>query len=617
VNEAASRLVERILRYQVGFTALMTLVLPWAVPRLLLIDPWTVNTAMAHLFWAMGAGGATAAVLTWLRSRRHRFVLRALALGSGSVEAHEMTELGEEPARLTRTWLAPHVLTVSVFASPWRPEQFESTTGISVALLGSVMVAAASLPLHVLQRTAFLRAVELAPPEVMREVVLAAEQRRRTRDRIPRRMLNAVATPVAFVVLGSSLIANAHLRRADEYSREETARAVSRASLELGPGVVEGAGLDEALREARAVGFSATVLEAPEDYRVQRGPAGAMVLTTPLDVGAARMRFSGSTVPVLGGWAFLVAAVTIALAAYSGLKLGRTHGRDLASATSAIRLLGTEAVLGGRRLFLEPAKFHVVAELEAAIEQLAERFRIFAHAQERAIEAREGTTRMRGLFFASVSHDLKSPLNAILGFAELVRAEALTPGQAESLDVIRKRGRELLALIETILDAARVEAGQLSLITDIVPVSDLLGDAIRKARELSAEYEIEIVGEIGEDVGSVAVDRVRLGQALGTLVAYGIRHAQEPVVRVRAHRDPDGVRIYVEVPSRRIAFPDLEKTLTGAGPTDRQHRGLALGVSLARSVVGLHEGTVTAVGRSADAAAFCVLLPARGVRATA
>src|SRR5262249_56857985 len=102
--------------------------------------------------------------------------------------------------------------------------------------------------------------------------------------------------------------------------------------------------------------------------------------------------------------------------------------------------------------------------LERAIELLAERFRVFARAQERAILAREAGTRTRGLFFASVSHDLKSPLNAILGFAELVRQDTLTPGQAESLEVIDRRGRELLALIETILDAARVEAGQLALV---------------------------------------------------------------------------------------------------------------------------------------------------------
>jgi signal transduction histidine kinase len=295
----------------------------------------------------------------------------------------------------------------------------------------------------------------------------------------------------------------------------------------------------------------------------------------------------------------------------AGASLGRAHSKDLGSATSGIRLLGTDAVISGRRLIVNPPTFRVVADLEHAIEQLADRFRIFAQAQERAILAREASMRMRGLFFASVSHDLKSPLNAILGFAELVAQESLAPEQAESLEVIRRRGRELLALIETILDAARVEAGQLSLVVDTVATSDLMGDAIRKARELASAPTVEVVGEIGEEVGTVDVDRLRLGRALGTLIAYGIRHAQEPVVRVRATRYETSVRIYVEVPSRAVGYSDLAETLSGTGTSPRLHRGLALGVSLARSVIELHGGRVRAVGRSAVAAAFAVTLPQR------
>src|SRR5205814_7711666 len=114
-----------------------------------------------------------------------------------------------------------------------------------------------------------------------------------------------------------------------------------------------------------------------------------------------------------------------------------------------VRMLGTEVVLRGSMEIARPARFEVVARLGRAIEVLAERFRVFAAAHERALEARETAQRMRGLLFASVSHDLKSPLNAILGFAEIVGREPLSPAQKESLLLIETRGRELLALIET------------------------------------------------------------------------------------------------------------------------------------------------------------------------
>ena len=93
-----------------------------------------------------------------------------------------------------------------------------------------------------------------------------------------------------------------------------------------------------------------------------------------------------------------------------------------------MRELGTEAVhRAAGAAWCRAARFRVVAELGMAIERLAGRFRVFARAQERAIEAREAAARMRGLFFASVSHDLKSPLNAILGFTELVRTHEPSP----------------------------------------------------------------------------------------------------------------------------------------------------------------------------------------------
>jgi signal transduction histidine kinase len=482
--------------------------------------------------------------------------------------------------------------------------------GTSLALLGAVVVAAASLLFYVVVRSLFLRAVELAPPEVMREVIEAAERSGRARFRVQRRLRTAVATPVALVAIGSALIANAHLRRADEYSREATARAVARATLEGTPGVVESAGIDDAIARAEELGFSARHTGDTRSYAVAQGDDGVSVLSTPLDDGSAVLRFHGSTVPVLGMAPMIVALLTVAFAAALGGALGRAHSRDLEHATDGIRLLGTEAVIRGGRLSVRPPRFSVVFELEEAIERLAERFRVFAGAQERAILAREAATRTRGLFFASVSHDLKSPLNAILGFTELVRLETLTPGQAESLDVIDRRGRELLALIETILDAARVEAGQLSLIIEPTKTSELFGDAFSKARDLGGDRTVEIVGEIGEGVSELSVDRVRMARALATLVALAARQARLASVRVRAAADGKGfATIEIEVATRRTA-QHLARMLTAAGqPGGGEHRGLALSLSLARSIIELHSGTLTAIQASSGSPAFLARLP--------
>lgn len=607
-------LASRVLGWQLLFTLGIGSLLALLAPRLLLLrEPVGADAARA-LIAALLAGGAVSLARNWWRLRRHRFVLRALALGSRAVEPFEMEELGDEIWQVTIGWVLPPIAALAALASVLRPKVMDLTTGSSLALLGSVLVAAAALPLYVVVRSAFLRVIELASPDVMRDVVESKERSGIPRRRIERRVLAAVATPVAFVAIGSALIVGAHLRRADERQREETARALARSALEPVPGILASAGLDDARRRATELGFTSSVGELGGAYRVEQDANGVVELVTPLDELSARVRFSGSTVGVVSTTAFLVALLAVAVAAWLGSRVGRALGEDLRSATRGVRLLGTEAVISGGTRVMRPARFLPVEALGRAIERLADRFRVFAQAQERAIAARERATRMRGLFFASVSHDLKSPLNSILGFTELVlHTERLTPGQAESLELIDRRGRELLALIETILDAARVEAGQLTLVTDQVTVSDLFGEAIAKGRDLGGDRPVEVVAEIVEGIPTLSVDRVRMGRALAAFIGHALRTAERDFIRVRAapSRRPGMVRIDVETPSTRFSGRELDAMLNPVRePGKSRHRGLALGLGLARAVVELHHGSVVVTDLGARGSVFTVRFPA-------
>ncbi|MBI4699927.1 MAG: HAMP domain-containing histidine kinase, partial [Deltaproteobacteria bacterium] len=300
-----------------------------------------------------------------------------------------------------------------------------------------------------------------------------------------------------------------------------------------------------------------------------------------------------------------------------GWGLGRALSADLALATQQISDLGTERVLRGGARVARPARFAAVAELGQAIEALAERFRIFAAAQERAIEAREAAQRMKGLLFASVSHDLKSPLSAILGLAELVQSEPLDPAQVESLEMVLSRGRELLALIETILDAARVEAGQLALIPQRVPVAELVRAALAKAGDLHGRRDVEVLVDLAEDLPDLEVDPTYGARALGVLVAHAAATAAaagERLVRLRATvagpgaagaptqpAGPPLLRLDVEHAPSSLRPSLLEDQLAGRSAT--RGRGLVLALGLARSIVELHGGRVD-VGRGPHGAAI-------------
>lgn len=612
MNPAASKLVRRVLAWQGLFSLLAALLVTLLTPRLLLLSGTVGFEGAAALGAGVLAGGVLGAILTGMRLLRYRVLLRALAVGARAVlEGHQLYELGDEPRRAIVGWLAPSALGTAVATIPFAPRSLDPSTSITLFLLGLAIVSAASLPLFVLLRTTFARALMLAPVEVMREVVEDAERLGHITGRVSRRMVVAVTLPVVCLALGSMLIVAGHLRRADERGREETARMLARAVLEPGPGVVPWAGIPDAVLQARALGFFAYPQKDADEYKVERGRAGTINVTVPLDHGSANVEFAGSTVAMVNGWELVVALVASVVAFALGIVIGRALSLDLRNATRDVRELGTETIGGGLRV-LGSARFRVVAELGAAVARLAGRFRVFARAQERSIDARNAAARTRGLFFASVSHDLKSPLNAILGFTEVVRgAQPISQGQAESLALIERRGRELLALIETILDAARVEAGQLTLVLDSAEMSAVLEQAVQKARDLVDDREVQVVVELMPGVRRVRVDRERLPRALATFVGYSMREASAPSLRVvAASETPAWVRLDIEVPSDRFDEVELSALLDPPdAPGAAEHRGLALGLRLGRSIVELHGGIVMA-SRRAGTGAFSLLLPA-------
>jgi signal transduction histidine kinase len=240
-------------------------------------------------------------------------------------------------------------------------------------------------------------------------------------------------------------------------------------------------------------------------------------------------------------------------------------------------------------------------------------FREFARAQQRAIDARSATERTRALFLASMSHDLKAPLNAILGFTELVSRGELTEGQWENLAIIEKRGRELLYLIETILDAARVEAGELTVTPESTRVGDVVMPAILDARELTDASHVQIVGEIQPGVPQIHADPARLAQALTAIILVAARFADRGLVVVRAALLADGgeIRIDIEVTGRETSAADREKVFDAFKHADRvrKHGSLGLGPSLARAIVELHGGRVAVETTEAGGTVFHVWLP--------
>lgn len=626
MNDAAGRFSQRVLARQalMGFAA--WIFLATFAPKLLVLD-WEVTLGVLSVLALLAIFSfAASTAMAIFALRRHRFVIRAIGLGTSAVEPGDLARVAELPGYLTFRWFAVSSLCAALGLVPGvRPAMLDDGRAVSLFILAITMLSAAAIPSYVLIRRATIDLLELAPLDQLTMLLETLELKQIPRRRLTLRVLLAVAAPVALMGTGAVLVTHAHLRTLTEQSRRATALLIARAALEAGPGTgtMDVTGRGDAIAAAAGYGFLARIeggtSELTEPTMI-REPDGQLMMVTPLEQGQAVIRFSAELTPEDTSAAVAVGLLAVLIAGALGGLFGRALGADLVLATRSVQALGNESVLrGGGARIARPARFAVVESLGRAIEELTARFRVFAAAQERALDIRAAAQRMRGLLFASVSHDLKSPLNAILGFAELVGQEPLTVAQRESLQLITRRGRELLALIETILDAARVEAEQLNLHARPTDVRRLVGEALRKARELCGELDTPIAVEIADGLPHVPADPAYATRALAVIIAHALRVAgadpSAKVVRLRAVATPpipgvprsERVVIEVEYGSRELENGELERLFarqaTGRG------QGLTLGLSLARSVIELHGGAVDVAG-SQDGAPVCrVSLP--------
>jgi signal transduction histidine kinase len=420
----------------------------------------------------------------------------------------------------------------------------------------------------------------------------------------------AVVAPVAFVALGAALLAHAHLRAFDTSSRQDDAAELAQSVLDAAD--PDARGRAQALAEARAHGYEAQVLEDPALFSVVRTDDGVTELTVPLAHGHALVQFQTSRLSLGTGMSLALALIAVAVAGLLGARIGRAFADDVSLATRGLDATGVADVLRGGQL-QGGARFESVAALLKAADELGGVFREFASAQRQAIEARASTELMRGLFLASMSHDLKAPLNAILGFADIVSSGPLTEGQRESVSIIRQRGSELLHLIDTILDAARVEAGELTVSPEWTRVGDVVMPAVLDARTLTEGASVDIVGEIQPGVQRILVDPARLIQALTAIILVAARFAERGHVVVRAAMPAKGehLRIDVEVTGRSVSAAEREKVFDAFKHADRarRHGSLGLGPSLARSIVEMHGGAVDVETTEAGVTVFHVWVP--------
>jgi PAS domain S-box-containing protein len=263
----------------------------------------------------------------------------------------------------------------------------------------------------------------------------------------------------------------------------------------------------------------------------------------------------------------------------------------------------------------------ISTDITARKQAEAERDELFA--QEQALrEEAEKLARAKDEFLALVSHELRSPLNAILGNAALLRHSGLDANMVkQAADVIERSGKAQQQLIEDLLDTARIISGKLRLDLGPVDLVSVIEQAVRTIQPAADAKGISIEIDLPHVIGQITGDPTRLQQVIWNLLSNAIKFTpQAGRVLVRLERVDPYIRITVSDTGKGIATDFLPRVFDRFSQADsssaRRYGGLGLGLALVKYLVELHGGTIEAASAGeGQGSTFTVTLPVRAVTA--
>ncbi len=217
-----------------------------------------------------------------------------------------------------------------------------------------------------------------------------------------------------------------------------------------------------------------------------------------------------------------------------------------------------------------------------------------------------------------MSHELRTPINALIGYSALLLDGVLgdvNPKQRDALKRGRAAAEHLLALINDILDLAKIEAGKMPLHLDDVSLNEVMLEVTQQIEPMVRKKQLDFGIEVSAECPSIYTDRTKVKQVLLNLLSNAVKFTNRGRVSVEARCAPGGVRIDVIDTGIGIRQSDLQAIWEDFRQVDqsrtREFGGTGLGLSITRKLLERLGGSVTVHSTYGEGSTFSVYLPVR------
>ncbi|HLP59415.1 MAG TPA: ATP-binding protein, partial [Candidatus Deferrimicrobium sp.] len=262
---------------------------------------------------------------------------------------------------------------------------------------------------------------------------------------------------------------------------------------------------------------------------------------------------------------------------------------------------------------------------EGLEDKVAERTRDLLVAKEQAENARrsaELADRAKSTFLANMSHEIRTPMNAILGYSNLLMKSITDKNQQEYLEIVQNSGRNLLALINDILDLSKIESGKLSLVYKPMDPHRLFSEIKHIFKIRTEEKGIDFIVEVAPDIPTgLLMDETRLRQILFNVVGNAVKFTHEGYVKLSVSKripeqDPHKINLVFEVKDTGIGIPgeqleDIFKAFEQQSYQGGHYGGTGLGLAITRRLAEIMNGDISVQSKINEGSTFTIEL--RGI----